>query len=148
MPWMPDRMPSLPNGLANGQKKVAVVSRQRKVDIKSTENRILSSAEHLNEILSLISLLNVLYSHMREMLTLQDKDDAIVIESASSLIRIFKRLRRQGKLTASDSTTPDSPQVQIVTWLYERYVDLTHNLLNLLETDKADLQVIVLSQWS
>jgi hypothetical protein len=148
MPWMPDRMPSLPNGLANGQKKAAVVSRQRKVDIKSTENRILSSTEHLNEILGLISLLNVLYSHMRDMLSLQDKVDAIVIESASSLIRIFKRLRRQGKLTTSDSSAPDSPQVQIVNWLNERYVDLAHNLLNLLETDKANLQVPVFNQSS
>ena len=144
MPWMPDRMPSLPNGITNGQKKAAIVRRQDHVDIKATEKRILSSAEQLNEILTLISLLRVQFSNLRGNLIVQDNDDRTVTEAASSLIRIFRRLRKHGKLTAPVGDQPDSPQVQIVNWLNERYVDLAHNLLSLLESNKGNLQVCVL----
>jgi hypothetical protein len=50
---MPDKMQSLPNGALNG-------SENAHIDIKAAEKRILSSTEHLNEILSLIPLVNVL----------------------------------------------------------------------------------------
>jgi hypothetical protein len=50
---MPDIMPSLPNGQ---QKAVS----NGKLDIKAAEKRILSSTENLNEILSLLPLVNVL----------------------------------------------------------------------------------------
>jgi hypothetical protein len=52
MPGMPDKIQVLPNGTQNG------VSNGH-IDIKAAEKRILSSTEHLNEILSLIPLVNV-----------------------------------------------------------------------------------------
>jgi len=56
MPWMPDKMPSLPNGGHAEQEECALTNQ---VDIKSTEKRILSSTEHLNEILALNALVIV-----------------------------------------------------------------------------------------
>jgi hypothetical protein len=59
MPWMPEKMPSLPNGTSstttngNGiEEKVDKAS-----DIKFIEKRILSSSENLNEILTLNSFI-------------------------------------------------------------------------------------------
>jgi hypothetical protein len=56
MPWMPDNVPSLPNGPTNVQKNSAPTNR---VDIQAIEKRILSSSEHLNEILALNVLVTV-----------------------------------------------------------------------------------------
>lgn len=53
---MPDKMPSLPNGGLTNQENSALVNQ---VDIKSAEKRILSSTEHLNEILTLNALVIV-----------------------------------------------------------------------------------------
>jgi hypothetical protein len=59
MPWMPDKMPSLPNGGANTDGTQTNIAVNNQIDIKSAEKRILSSTEHLNEILSLNVLVNV-----------------------------------------------------------------------------------------
>ena len=56
MPWMPDKMPSLPN---RGHEKQDNSALTDQVNIKSAENRILSSTEHLNEILALNALVIV-----------------------------------------------------------------------------------------
>lgn len=58
MPWMPEKMPSLPNGGANADGMQSNIANNQ-IDIKATEKRILSSTEHLNEILSLNTLVNV-----------------------------------------------------------------------------------------
>jgi hypothetical protein len=57
MPGMPDKIAQKHNGHANGVSKKEEAAQQ--VDIKALEKRILSSTEHLNEILALISLLSV-----------------------------------------------------------------------------------------
>jgi len=49
---MPDTMPSLPNGREITKQKIDI-------DIKAVEKRILSSTEHLNEILSLNNIVQV-----------------------------------------------------------------------------------------
>ena len=54
---MPDKIAPKQNGHANGVSKKEQAAQQ--VDIKALEKRILSSTEHLNEILALISLLSV-----------------------------------------------------------------------------------------
>ena len=56
MPWMPDKMLSLPNG---GHMKHEKIALNHQIDIKSAEKRILSSTEHLNEILALNALVIV-----------------------------------------------------------------------------------------
>jgi hypothetical protein len=57
---MPDTMPSLPNGKeSNHQKKKKKKDQGTEIDIKAVETRILSSTEHLNEILSLHAILQV-----------------------------------------------------------------------------------------
>lgn len=55
---MPDKMPSLQNGVKNGVNK-RKESKKPKVDVKAIEKRVLSSTEHLNEIISLNSLVSV-----------------------------------------------------------------------------------------
>lgn len=63
MPWMPDNMPSLLNGKPKENAVQAnVVALNTKSDIRAAEKRILSSTEHLNEILSLNALTAVLAS--------------------------------------------------------------------------------------
>jgi cytochrome c-type biogenesis protein CcmH/NrfF len=64
-----------------------------------------------------------------------------VIEAASSLARIFKRLRKHGKMTLAEGVPHDSPQEQIVNWLIERYGDFINNLTTLLRSNKGNLQV-------
>jgi hypothetical protein len=62
MPWMPDKMPSLPNGVrttTNGNAAQRTLELKNQADVKAAEKRILSSTESLNEILSLIALLDV-----------------------------------------------------------------------------------------
>ena len=56
MPWMPDKMPFLQNGAPTETVKILL---DNAVDIKAAEKRILSSTEHLNEILALIDILTV-----------------------------------------------------------------------------------------
>jgi hypothetical protein len=53
---MPDKMPSLPVREHLKQENPALINQ---VDIKSAEKRILSSTEHLNEILTLNALVIV-----------------------------------------------------------------------------------------
>jgi hypothetical protein len=65
----------------------------------------------------------------------------VVTEAASSLTKIFKSLRKHGKMTLAAGVPQDSPQGQVVTWLNERYVDFVKNLLSLLGSGKANLQV-------
>ena len=57
MPGMPDKIPPKQNGHTNGVPTNKGAAQQ--VDIKAFEKRILSSPEHLNEILALNSLLSV-----------------------------------------------------------------------------------------
>ena len=64
MPWMPDEEGK--NGGADTQ-SVTVISREP--DIKAVEKRILSSTEHLNEILGLLALLTVFRHRSFGMLT-------------------------------------------------------------------------------
>ena len=62
MPWMPDKMPSLPNGLSTATSDsvgTRIPELKSQADIKAAEKRILSSAENLNEIISLVGLVNV-----------------------------------------------------------------------------------------
>ena len=54
---MPDKIAPKQNGHANGVSKKEQAAQQ--VDIKALENRILSSTDHLNDILALNSLLSV-----------------------------------------------------------------------------------------
>ena len=59
---MPDKMPSLPNGLkttTNGNAVQRTLELKNQADVKAAEKRILSSTENLNEILSLITLVDV-----------------------------------------------------------------------------------------
>jgi hypothetical protein len=44
-------------------------------------------------------------------------------------------------MTLAAGVPQDSPQGQVVTWLNERYVDFVKNLLSLLGSGKANLQV-------
>jgi hypothetical protein len=60
MPWMPDKMPYLPNGEPHENENQATsTALNNEVDIKAAEKRILSSTEHLNEILALNALVAV-----------------------------------------------------------------------------------------
>ena len=70
MPWMPDNNPnrsndnkmhSLPNGkeTTSGGDADRIPTVGMDMDIKAVEKRILSSSEHLNEILSLNAILQV-----------------------------------------------------------------------------------------
>ena len=60
MPWMPDKMLSLPNGGPyENEHQATTTALDNKVDIKAAEKRILSSTEHLNEILALNALVAV-----------------------------------------------------------------------------------------
>ena len=56
---MPDKMPSLPNGARTTTNGNAALELKNHADVKATEKRILSSTESLNEILSLIALVDV-----------------------------------------------------------------------------------------
>ena len=56
---MPDKMGSLPNGTPNAKEAFEDITSAKQVDVKAAEQRILSSTEHLNDILSLISLVTV-----------------------------------------------------------------------------------------
>lgn len=57
------------------------------------------------------------------------------------MTKIFKSLRNHGKMTLAAGIPQDSPEAQIVTWLNERYTDFIKNLLSLLDSGKANLQV-------
>jgi hypothetical protein len=57
MPGMPDKNKPKQNGHSNGSTKKKEATQG--VDIKALEHRILSSTEHLNDILALSSLLSV-----------------------------------------------------------------------------------------
>jgi len=59
MPWMPDKMPSLPNGERTTTNGNAALELKNQADVKAAEKQILSSTENLNEILSLIALVDV-----------------------------------------------------------------------------------------
>jgi len=62
MPWMPDKMPSLPNGARttrNGTSGERKIELKNETHVNAAEKRILSSTESLNEILSLIALVDV-----------------------------------------------------------------------------------------
>jgi hypothetical protein len=62
MPWMPDKMPSLPNRVrttTNGNAAQTTLELKNQADVKAAEKQILSSTESLNEILSLITLVDV-----------------------------------------------------------------------------------------
>jgi hypothetical protein len=60
MPSMPDKMPYLPNGgPRENEHQATTTALDNKVDIKAAEKRILSSTEHLNEILALNALVAV-----------------------------------------------------------------------------------------
>ena len=59
---MPDKMPSLPNRVrttTNGNAAQRTLELKNQADVKAAEKRILSSTENLNEILSLIALVDV-----------------------------------------------------------------------------------------
>jgi hypothetical protein len=56
---MPDKVPFLPDGRVNADGMQMNVAVDNQIDIKAAEKRILSSTEHLNEILSLNSLVDV-----------------------------------------------------------------------------------------
>jgi len=58
MPWMPDQGP-LKQGKNGGADTQFVAAISTESDIKAVEKRILSSTEHLNEILNLLALLTV-----------------------------------------------------------------------------------------
>jgi hypothetical protein len=51
-------------------------------------------------------------------------------------------------MTLIETVPQDSPQAQIVTWLNERYADFVQNLLGLLGSDNADLQVGDTQSWN
>jgi hypothetical protein len=62
MPWMPDKMPSLLNEVritTNESAAQRTLELKNQADVKAAEKRILSSTENLNEILSLITLVDV-----------------------------------------------------------------------------------------
>ena len=62
MPWMPDKMPSLANGAStsiNGNTAQRITDLKSQADVKAAEKRILSSTESLNELISLIALVDV-----------------------------------------------------------------------------------------
>lgn len=65
----------------------------------------------------------------------------LTTEAASSLTKIFMRFRKHGKLSLGTGVPQDSPQAQIVNWLNGRYSDFVHNLIGLLGSEKANLQV-------
>ena len=69
MPWMPDTMPSLPNGKELNHQKKKKKDQDKEIDIQAVETRILSSTEHLNEILSLHAILQVSRHSFFHMLT-------------------------------------------------------------------------------
>ena len=130
MPSMPDKPPSLPNGLVKGH-----------TDIKAAEKRILSSTEHLNEILSLLALVNV---HPETVGLQKVVDMERAVEASTSLVRIFARLRKHGKMVLGNGVPKESPQGQIVVWLNERYNDFVENLLSLFGSENGNLQVFLL----
>jgi hypothetical protein len=134
MPWMPERTGASLQGATNGNAQNEVATPASLVDIKAAEKRILSSTEHLNEILSLVSLVN---------LDAGDEDTRIDVirQAASSLTKIFRQLRKHGKLVVAEGTPADSPQEQIVRWLTDRYADFVDNVLRLLRSDDSSLQV-------
>jgi hypothetical protein len=76
MPWMPDKMPSLPpNGVrttTNGNAAQRTLELKNQADVKAAEKRILSSTENLNEILSLIALVDV-YAPSNSYLTFREQ---------------------------------------------------------------------------
>jgi hypothetical protein len=142
MPWMSDKMPSLPNGVratTNGNAAQRTLELKSQADIKAAEKQILSSTENLNEILSLIALVDV-YAPSNGYL-IQGTNVNMTTEAASSLAKIFMRFRKHGKLTLTTGVPQDSPQAQIVNWLNERYHDFVGNLLGLIGSDKTNLQV-------
>ena len=62
MPWMPDKMPSLPNealATTNGNAAQRTPAPSNRDEVRAMEKRILSSVENLNEILSLVVLVDV-----------------------------------------------------------------------------------------
>jgi hypothetical protein len=67
-------------------------------------------------------------------------DVQIAMDVSSSLGRIFMKLRKHGKM-AVGNLSQDSPQGQIVNWLCERYDDFVGNLLGLLDSTDAGLQM-------
>ena len=61
---MPDKMPSLPNGVrttTNENAAQRTLELKNQADVKAAEKRIRSSTENLNEILSLITIVDVYY---------------------------------------------------------------------------------------
>ena len=75
-------------------------------------------------------------------MTDRQKDNVKVItDAASSLARIFARLRKHGKLVLAPGTPHENPQAQIVVWLNDRYADFVTNLLSLLRSENDNLQV-------
>ena len=56
---MPDKMPSLPNGERTTTNGNVALELKNQADVKAAEKQILSSTENLNEILSLIALVDV-----------------------------------------------------------------------------------------
>lgn len=58
MPWMPDQGP-LNQGNNGGVDTQSLAAVSSESDIRAVEKRILSSTEHLNEILNLLALLTV-----------------------------------------------------------------------------------------
>jgi U3 small nucleolar RNA-associated protein 19 len=132
---MPDKMPSLLNEVRTTTNESAAqrtLELKNQADVKAAEKRILSSTENLNEILSLITLVDGTNVNM-------------TTEAASSLAKIFMRFRKHGKLTLANGVPRDSPQAQIVNWLNERYRDFVSNLLGLLGSDKTNLQLVSLT---
>lgn len=65
----------------------------------------------------------------------------IITEAASSMAKIFMRLRKHGKMTVVEGAPLDSPQALIVAWLNERYGDFVKNLMSLLRSEKGNFQV-------
>jgi len=106
------------------------MKKKEEVDIKSMEKRILTSTKNLNEILELMSLVEE-----------EGRNVERTTETATSLTRIFIKLRKHGKMTIAKGMPSDSPQGQIVTWLNERYTGFVTSLLKLFGAKKVTLQV-------
>ena len=63
-------------------------------------------------------------------------------EAAKSLVRVFGRLRKHGRMTLPTDQVLDNPQTQITSWLIERYDEFTENLLVFFKSDNTNLRVL------
>jgi hypothetical protein len=61
--------------------------------------------------------------------------------ASSSLVRIFVRLRKHGRMTVGTRRPSESPEAQIAAWLDERYNEFMGSLCALLTSKNPHLQV-------